>query len=260
MQTRKSHRVKRVKSALEALPLREDALKEAFDDFRMFGELPEHERLAQAVVESAIVGELRPALEENDLMREFHLLVEERKATGGKPKERTLREYLLDHAGYAPPALREPARLALRRLVAQGRDITDPMFLADAPLPGHNGIGMHALGYPQKLATPPYEEQAKRLFARYADLRQRVPEGDAGWFGEMADAVLTFQATAELPDDDLMRDVVLADTELHCLFQHAAGYDVSAMMAILDRAATAQGTDRAVAIREVQAIARARPA
>ena len=109
----RTRRVKRVQSALDAMPLREEALQEAYEVFKMFGELPEHERLAQAVVDSAIAGELlpiKPPPDEADLIRLIQ--AKDREKENAPPKEPTLREHLLDHAGYAPPPLRYPARLA----------------------------------------------------------------------------------------------------------------------------------------------------
>jgi hypothetical protein len=254
---RSTKRVKRVQTVLDTLPLREDALKEAFEDFKMFGELPEHERLAQAVVDSAIAGELlpiKPPPDEADLIRSIQ--AQHREKQNAPPKERTLREYLLDHAGYAPPGLREPARLACRVLSAKGGDLTDPKFLADEPLPPHNAIGWHLLGYPQRLARPPYVMQAQRLFARFDELRQRTPQDDDPWYDECIDAAVRFRMTGELPVEELMRDAVLADLEMECLVRHKRGQDVGDLMAALDRSALAKGGAREDAIAAVQQLVR----
>ena len=36
-----------------------------------------------------------------------------------------------------------------------GEDPTDPNRLVDQPLPGHPGLGLFMLGFPQHLARPP---------------------------------------------------------------------------------------------------------
>jgi hypothetical protein len=253
----RTRRVKRVQSALDVMPLRQDALKEAYEDFKMFGELPDHERLAQAVVDSAIAGELlpiKPPPDEADLIRLIQ--AQHREKQNAPPKERTLREYLLDHAGYAPPGLREPARLACCVLSAKGGDLTDPKFLANEPLPPHNGIGWHLLGYPQRLAKPPYVKQAQRLFARFDELRQRTPQDEDPWFDECIDVAVRFRMTGELPDEELMRDAVLADLEMECLVRHKRGHDVGELMAALDKAARTKGRAREDAIAAVQQLVR----
>ncbi len=254
----RTKRALRVRSRLDSLPLREEAVREAFEHFKMFGELPEQERLAQAVIESAIVGEVQTVNEGNDLMRAFRQLREERDAPGGKPKERTLREYLLDHAGFAPEPLRAHARLACGVLAAKGHDLTDPRTLADAPLPEHNGIGMALLGYPDKLATEPYVEQAQRLFARFAVLRDRTPACADEWLEDFEGAAIAFGETGEFPDDELMREAVLAAVEFECLLRHKRGVDVAEWMAALDRAAQCEGEEREVAVAEVTRIVMAR--
>jgi len=255
----RTRRVKRVQSALDVMPLRQDALKEAYEDFKMFGELPDHERLAQAVVDSAIAGELlpiKPPPDEADLIRLIQ--AQHREKQNAPPKERTLREYLLDHAGYAPPGLREPARLACCVLSAKGGDLTDPKFLANEPLPPHNGIGWHLLGYPQRLAKPPYVKQAQRLFARFDELRQRTPQDEDPWFDECIDVAVRFRMTGELPEEELMRDAVLADLEMECLVRHKRGHDVGELMAALDQAARAKRRTREDAIAAVQQLVRDR--
>jgi hypothetical protein len=253
----RTRRVKRVQSALDAMPLREEALQEAYEVFKMFGELPEHERLAQAVVDSAIAGELlpiKPPPDEADLIRLIQ--AKDREKENAPPKEPTLREHLLDHAGYAPPPLRYPARLACTVVAARGLDLTDPKTLADEPLPLHQGIGMHVLGYPERLVRAPYHEQAERLFARFDELRKHTPQHDDPWFDECSHAAVRFRVTGELPDQELMRDAVLADLEMECLVRHKRGHDVGELMAALDKAARTKGRAREDAIAVVQQLVR----
>jgi hypothetical protein len=253
----RTRRVKRVQSALDAMPLREEALQDAYEVFKMFGELPDHERLAQAVVDSAIAGELlpiKPPMDEAALIRQ--ILAKDREEANAPPKQLTLREYLLDHAGYAPLSLRIPARLACTVVAARGLDLTDPKTLADEPLPPHQGIGMHVLGYPERLVRAPYHKQAERLFARFDELRKHTPQHDDPWFDECSHAAVRFRVTGELPDQELMRDAVLADLEMECLVRHKRGHDVGELMAALDKAARTKGRAREDAIAVVQQLVR----
>ena len=68
------------------------------------------------------------------------------------------------------------------------------------------------------------------------------PQDDAPWYEELVDAVLEFFDCSVLPDDELMRDAVLAETEYECLLRHKRGEDVRDMMAVLDNAARAWGS------------------
>ena len=141
-------------------------------------------------------------------------------------------------------------------MAARGLDLTDPKTLADEPLPLHQGIGMHVLGYPERLVRAPYHEQAKRLFARFDELRKHTPQHDDPWFDECSNAAVRFRMTGELPVEELMRDAVLADLEMECLVRHKRGQDVGELMSALDKAARAKGAAREDAIAAVQQLVR----
>jgi hypothetical protein len=72
----------------------------------------------------------------------------------------------------------------------------------------------------------------------------------------LGDAVRRFAQAAELPEDDLLLETVLADAELKGLMASWLGRGSPAAMAAFDRAATTQGEQRAAAIATVQALAR----
>jgi hypothetical protein len=101
-------------------------------------------------------------------------------------------------------------------------------------------------------------KQAQRLFARFDELRQRTPPDDDPWFDECIDVAVRFRMTGELPEEELMRDAVLADLEMECLVRHKRGQDVGDLMAALDRAALAKGGAREDAIAAVQQLVRDR--
>lgn len=81
-------------------------------------------------------------------------------------------------------------------------DVTDPTLGADKGLPDHASVGMHVLGYPERLARRPYVRQARRLFARYAKLRERIDHDDEDWWEALTDAAVSFELTGDLPRDE----------------------------------------------------------
>jgi hypothetical protein len=115
---------------------------------------------------------------------------------------------------------------------------------------------MYVLGFPACYAIRPYVAQAKRLFARFDALRERINHDDPGWGSTLESAAKLFNACGDLPEEDLLSDMVLASTELNALIRHAGGDDVRALMAALDAAARSSGAEREGAIARVQDLAR----
>lgn len=176
---------------------------------------------------------------------------------GACPQLPPIREYLFDEAVYGPGFIRTAARGALRLLVFLDGEVTDPQLGADRGLPKFGSIGMHILGFPQRLARPPYVKQARRLFLRYDALRELIDHQDPAWWMDLEDAVFAFSQEGTLPEDEVMRDAVLADAEMDALFRHSRGHDVGEQLALLDAAARAKGAQREAAIERVQQFIRA---
>ena len=143
-------------------------------------------------------------------------------------------------------------------LVCRGGDVTDPEFANEHGLPEFGTVGMHVLGYPRRLAKAPYEEQGKRLFDRYDEIRRRMDRSPDDDFEPLAEAFLAFEERGELPADGLMRDYVLAEFEIEMLREHRAGRDVAEVMALLDAAARGNRGERGAAVAAVQRFVRAR--
>ena len=78
---------------------------------------------------------------------------------------------------------------------------------------GLRHVGLHLIGWPEMFAKPPYEEQAHRLFARFEDLRTRLPRDDEEWMGRLYEAWQQFERDGSLPDDELMGEGALALAE-----------------------------------------------
>jgi hypothetical protein len=264
MKPRTSKRMERVAQVIAARPIRADALDKAFAHFCDTGELPDQQRLADEVARRALRGRQEPpdsadSLSNEERQKRFLELFAALRQRPAEPEQPEVRECVFHEAVFGNVLVRRAARLVLVLEVERGGDPADPKFLADRTLPDHAAVSMHLLGYPERLAKPPYLAQAKRLFARYDELRVRINRyEDDPWFDLHVDAVIRFEDTGDLPDDELLRDAVLAHEEWDALQDHARGRDVSEWMTALDRAARAKGVKRDEAIEEVQAIVRQR--
>lgn len=116
-------------------------------------------------------------------------------------------------------------------------------------------MGWHLIGLPERIVKPPYEEQARRLFDRFDDLRERIDRDDRRWMDAYGEAALLFLHEGELPDDELMCEVVLANGEFMGLLRHYCRGGDPEVMAAFDQAARAHGEARAAAIARVAAMA-----
>lgn len=247
--------MQRVQAALNALPVRTDLAREAYLHFQATGELPDNQRLAHAVVSHAKSGRA-PDDWETDIFEAARI----RRLLNAPPRPKDeIMDALYGEAVWARPTARDAAREVLKILSDLGADVTKPIFAERGSAlkpPDWGTVGLWFLGFPECLATPPYEEQAHRLFERFAGLRERIDQDNQGWFDELEIAASRFALSGELPDDDLTRDCVLADGELTCLARNAPGVDDSELMAAFDAAARATDTDRQAAIELVQELVR----
>lgn len=249
-------RVEKVKHQFATRPIPQQVVDEAFEEFRYEGELPDDQRLAELVCGRAGYRNVPtdPDGVEAAILRVVARVVE-RRETGAEPLP-LVRDALFDEARYGPDPVKRWARNALRVLVCRGGDVTDPMLANEHGLPEFGTVGMHVLGYPRRLAKAPFEEQGRRLFDRYDEIRRRMNYSADEDFGPMAEAFQAFEERGELPADELMRDYVLAEYEIEMLREHRAGRDVAEVMALLDRVATATGEEREAAVGAVQRFAR----
>jgi len=251
MSTR-TRRVQRLTHRIHSLPLQEETVQEAFELFQHWGELPTNDRVAEAVVQRALAG----SKDEEDKVvaaaRAIRVILD-----GGptQPSGPNLRERLLEQTLSTLPALREPARLACRILSAKGGDLTDPTFLANDPVPEHMAVGLHCIGFFEKVVVTPYKAQARRLLARYDDLRERRADASEAWHEAMLDAAMALRFEGVMPEEGLLRDLVLADFEMECLLRHRQGQDVAEVMHLLDRVSRGDDAEHDEAIAKIPAIA-----
>jgi hypothetical protein len=258
----RGRRLDKLLAAIDALPIPRRVVQKAFERFCDTGELPEQQRFAAAITKQAINGGQPPPSVADDLashirMARLKVVSTQGQRDGAEPQLPPVREFLFDEAVYGPGFIRKTARAALRLLVFLDGEVTDPQLGADKGLPKFASIGMHILGFPERLARPPYVKQARRLFLRYDALREQIDHEDRDWWWELEEAVFAFSQEGVLPEDELMRDAVLADAEMDALFRHSRGRDVGEQMALLDAAARARGAKREAAIERVQHFVRA---
>lgn len=257
----RTNRLQKLADAIDVAPLQQKSVQAAFAHFRATGLLPEPQRLAAAVADLALRRCPPPVACENPsevVMRALQILVvsdeQLRRRDEGPP---TVRECVFYEAVYATGMEREAARAVLWLEVQRGVDPTSPECLADRELPDHAGVGMQILGFWDRFAKPPYQRQAERLFERYRSIRERIDYDAPDWDAPFLAALEAFEATGELPDEGLVREVVLADTELQAIWQHRHGRDVAELLAQLDRAARAKGRQREAAVANIQNLVRA---
>lgn len=58
----------------------------------------------------------------------------------------------------------------------------------------------------------------------------RIAHEDPWWWKELEAALYAFDDSGELPDDELLREVVLASEETMALMRHYRGHDVRDLM------------------------------
>jgi hypothetical protein len=220
----KRRRLDRVAETVAAMPVRDDLLRESFDRFRTTGELPDHGQLAAALLRRALYA--NPASHIEDPAAYFAQLHHAFVQAGMRPPAPSgeaprvplflsLRERLFHEALSPRECVRLPAHALLRLLVVAGGDVTDPQFLDETMAPPDYGtLGLHLLGWPGRLASPPFTRRAKRLLARFAELRRRIGQAEGARFEELASAVQRFAGAGVVPKDELLRECVAAGGEL----------------------------------------------
>ena len=248
MSMQKKKRLQRANGVLATMPIRKALVDEAWEWFEQFGELPEEPRVADAVARRALGSEADTCRMPVGIAALLLKVVPEH----WQPPPPSVRMCLFDEAVFGEDFVRRVARVAITLEVARGGKVTDPQFAAHHGLPKYGTVGLHVLGFPQRLAVPPYEEQAHRLFARREELLDRIDRDDPHWFEPIWEAMEAFRLRAELPGDELVRDIVLAEAELAALGHHKRGKDVKEMMTAFDVAARGDGAEREAALLVLQ--------
>ena len=252
-------RIERVAYAIDASPVRKHLLREAYEWFTMFGELHEHVHVAYEVVQQALRGGAEAPPVEGAVLtrrvRQAAVAYQDRQ----RPRDEwppTVRGLLFDEALFESQPLRNLARSVIATEVAWGGDVQNPGFAARHGVPGYGCVALHVCGYPGKLAIPPYEAEAKRLFVRLDNFRGRIPQDDPSWMDAQSEALAAFFGDSVLPDDELLLEGVLVHLGLDLLQAHRQGMDVSRAMALLDRLARNIGDEREPSLAELSELAK----
>ena len=257
--------VKRMQAAEQAIgqmPIPVEVQREAFAHFRDTGELPEEDHLARIVVRRVQRGGDVPSggpewgIDDNGCF-DWGLALQTIRDNPPRPKDQVM-QALLNEALNGPAMVRAAARFQLKAMANGGIDVTGtPFHDVEVELPEFGSVAMHLCNFDGLLTRPPYEEQARRLFARLDLLARRLHEHPT-WRAALDDATQRFQELGERPTSDLLMDAVLALGEVNALMQHAVGKDVTEVLSIFDAVARAPGVpEREAAIGKLQAMAEA---
>jgi len=183
MLTRKHKRIEKVEQAMARMPIRDEVVQKAYDEFCSSGTLPELPRLAACVTDRALVPKstvVRTEAEAGKYRANMVLIALTGRSDNYEPDpEPTLlpvRDYLFDEAVWGPNYVKQMARAAIEFTVDCGGDVTDTEFAAAKGYPTYGTVGTHVLGVLDRLACEPYEQQACRLFTRYSDIQEQIKE------------------------------------------------------------------------------------
>lgn len=260
MRTR-DRRTGQVLRAIEDAPVRPHLLREAYEWFTSFGELPDDDELvAYEVVHQALRGGKERIPGARGAARDAHKAgqpYQGRKELETSDWPPSVRSMLFEEALFGHPKIRDLARAQIGVEVAYGGDVESPGFGARHGLPMYGSIALHMSGWRQRLVRPPYEFQATRLLARLDNLCGRIPNDDDRWLDAMAEATVRFKVTGELPANDQMAEMVLANVEMDQLMAHKAGRDVAEVMGLLNDVARSEGNAMEAALNRLCEMARA---
>lgn len=250
-------RLDRAEAQLEVMPIAPDSLHAAFERFAQAGELPEHARLASAVLTRALQPpksqDTRYSANEDYFARVQRVIreLEAMNQTGKAPCD--VRRMLFDEAVSTFDVVRDAARAVLRMLASVGVNLTEPFpFNDDIDLPEFGSMGLHLLGWPEILIRPPYEAQATRVLQTHKTVRQRIACIDQ-WHRKAAESMGTFFQSGALPEDTELRDLVLHFAEFLSLHAILGGEQDDIMLIVFDVVGTTKGEVRERAIEQLQA-------
>jgi len=195
---RRRKRIERLQAVFRGAPVSADVVRDACERFRATGELPDNVRIARYVLNWCDTG-INAAEYSQDFEGRAALIratVESLKA----PHDDVMCA-LRKEALYGNEAVREAARMILKRMAEAGGDPSAPMFVQcgyEVPEMTCGSMALTLLGFPECLATPENAERADAVFAKLRALRERMPD-DAAWSRRLDAAVARHRQTGALP-------------------------------------------------------------
>ena len=241
MRSNTKKRLALVQQVIGSAPIPADQQRAAFETFKATGELPADDRLAMSVLDRVRRGYDLP---DGPIVGcDWGPAIQAMMTTPKRAKDEFM-DSLLNEAVNGPALIRVAARALLVQFAALGLDVTGtPFHGTEVPMPNFGSIGMHYLRVLEELALPPYVRQAKRLFRRVDDLRDRL-QHRPNWHDPIRESIDRFQLTGELPSEQILADAVLVLMEINTLVRHACGEDVRELMARFEEIARAKGKAR----------------
>ncbi len=253
----RDRRISQLRRAIESSPVQQHLLTEEYEWFLHFGELPDDDVVAYAVVLHAMGGGVDPSWADDALHPSRRPSLEQRVRDELTKLPPSVRAGLFFEALFKPEPIRRIARAQIAVEVAYGGDVANVAFGARHGIPMYGSVALHMAGYPRRYITAPYEDQGNRLLVRQDKLCGRIPQDDPEWFEAQAKAQAKAQAwfeqSGELPKDALHAEVVLLEAEWQQMAAHRNGKDVSRALALLDRVAR-RGDGSELALKELCAM------
>ncbi len=189
MNSTRTRRLKKVGQLIESTPIAPEAVNAAFMRFGETGELPDHRRLAHAVTRKALYAREQEASPGQaatwiSKVRTQWVRAHRARCQSAGPvrfKPLSLREALFNEAVHGSKTVRQPARAALKALVVNGGDVTDPQLVADdMTARGSSTVGQHVLAMVAGDDKQPPPGAARKLLAQAREDDQSwSPQGDA---------------------------------------------------------------------------------
>ena len=257
---RLGERLNRIGDRVRNIPIPEETVANAYERFAASGELPEHDRLAQAVIDKALQPPAPPVRSLAEHAEHFRGLLDRLRNSldgQGHAPQPELRRALFHEAMVDLEPVRIAARFMIQALVRSGRDVTDPDFLpAEVGTPEFGSLALHLMGFPEILVRAPYEDQAQLLIDRLRDVRQAIPEDDPHWTAQVPGACRAFVEDGQVADDPLLREAVMVLVEINALSRCLIGEGDRSVLRAFHRYAQASPNKRATSLRRLQCLAR----
>jgi hypothetical protein len=217
MPSSKSKRVRRVEKVLAALPVSPIVLRQAFEDFRETGDLPQARAVAKAVIVWAETG-VDPCpygddpLDRQALLRAYlHVSWSE--------QDRFMNQ-LREEAVFADDPVRSIARIVLQTLAMDGCDPSQPLFV-QGRIPKLEMtcpyVSLSMVQFPFGLVAEADHPRVALLLERFRSVRELLDQKDDAevslWFKRLEEAC-EMLAAGETVADPLMHEALVATAEL----------------------------------------------
>ena len=220
MQASRKKRVDRVAKTFAALPISRSVVKQALDDFRKTGELPQNQAVAKAVIEWAERG-LDPSQYGDSLPDQLAMLRAYRAQPDSERDE--LMNLIRLEAVLAHEPIRSIARRILKQFAADGHDPSQPLFQQGRipkPVFAWGSVALSLLKFPFGLVDKADHPRLELVMERFRPVQEMLAQKDDAardaWFDQLEEAAEAFDA-GETVADAMMHEALMAEQELRAL-------------------------------------------